>query len=468
MASPFDLVVLGAGSGGLAAAKRAASYGAKVAIVEGDRVGGTCVIRGCVPKKLLVYGAGFRHSLSDAASYGWELGPARCDASILLANVAAEVDRLDQLHRDLLAKAGVTLIQGWGRFLDAHTVEVSSGAAGGGAAGGARGAAEPGAASQQLVGERILIAVGGRPKRPAIPGAELGWVSDDLFLQRQLPSQVVMVGAGFIACEFACILRGLGVGVTQLVRGDHLLRGFDRELAAAVQEAMEADGIAIRFAHSPAAISGSPGDLTVTTQSGEQLACGAVILATGRRPFLQGLDLEAAGVAIEGHRIPVNPDQVTNVPHIYAVGDVTDRINLTPVAVDEGRAFADTVYGNKPRRVNHRLVASAVFSDPELASVGLSEEEAIERYGEEAIRIHRARFRPMALALPKRGPRVLLKLVVETSSDKVLGCHMVGDHAAEIIQMAAIAIGMGATKADFDRTMALHPTVAEEFVTMPS
>jgi len=466
MASPFDLVVLGAGSGGLAAAKRAASYGAKVAIVEGDRVGGTCVIRGCVPKKLLVYGSGFRHSLSDAASYGWEVGPARCDASVLLANVAAEVDRLDQLHRDLLAKAGVTLIRGWGRFLDAHTVEVTSGAAG--AVGADLVWAEPGGTSQQLVGERILIAVGGRPKRPAIPGAELGWVSDDLFLQRQLPSTVVIVGAGFIACEFACILNGLGVAVTQLVRGDHLLRGFDRELSAAVQEAMQAEGIEIRFAHSPAAIRGTPGDLTVTTQSGEQLACGAAILATGRRPFLAGLDLEAAGVAIEGHRIPVTPDQVTNVPHIYAVGDVTDRINLTPVAVDEGRAFADTVYGNKPRRVNHQLVASAVFSDPELASVGLSEEEAVERYGEEAIRIHRAHFRPMALALPKRGPRVLLKLVVDASSDKVLGCHMVGDHAAEIIQMAAIAIGMGATKADFDRTMALHPTVAEEFVTMPA
>ena len=467
MASPFDLVVLGAGSGGLAAAKRAASYGAKVAIVEGDRVGGTCVIRGCVPKKLLVYGSSFRHSLSDAASYGWEVGPARCDASVLLANVAAEVDRLDQLHRDLLAKAGVTLVRGWGRFVDAHTVEVTRGL-GGGAEGMAPGGAEPESTSQQLIGERLLIAVGGRPKRPAIPGAELGWVSDDLFLQRQLPSKVVIVGAGFIACEFACILHGLGVAVTQLVRGDHLLRGFDRELSAAVQEAMQAEGIEIRFAHSPAAISGEPGDLTVTTQSGEQLDCGAVILATGRRPFLQGLDLEAAGVAIEGHRIPVTPDQVTNVPHIYAVGDVTDRINLTPMAVDEERAFADTVYGNKPRRVNHKLVASAVFSDPELASVGLSEEEAIERYGEEAIRIHRARFRPMALALPKRGPRVLLKLVVERSSDKVLGCHMVGDHAAEIIQMAAIAIGMGATKADFDRTMALHPTVAEEFVTMPA
>jgi glutathione reductase (NADPH) len=319
----------------------------------------------------------------------------------------------------------------------------------------------------RLTGERILIAVGGRPHRPEIPGAELGWVSDDMFLLESLPASVVVVGAGFIACEFACILNGLGVKVTQLVRGDHLLRGFDREASKAVEEAMEADGIEIRFAHSPAAITGStPGDLVVTTQSGESIDCGGVLLATGRRPFLKGLNLEAAGVAIEGHRIPVDVDQTTNVPNIYAVGDVTDRICLTPVAVEEGRAFADTAYGGKPRRVDHSLVASAVFSQPELSGVGLTEEEAIERCGVDGIRVHRARFRPMSHALPARGPRVLLKLIVETASGKVLGAHMVGEHAAEIIQMAAIAIGMGATKADFDRTMALHPSVAEEFVTM--
>nr|MBW0175219.1 FAD-dependent oxidoreductase [Vulcanococcus sp.] len=273
---------------------------------------------------------------------------------------------------------------------------------------------------------------------------------------------------GFIACEFACILNGLGVQVTQLVRGDHLLRGFDLESSRAVQEAMQADGIEIRFAHSPAAIEGTPGDLTVVTQSGERLPCNGVLLATGRRPFLQGLNLEAAGVAIEGHRIPVNADQATNVSHIYAVGDVTDRVNLTPVAIDEGRALADTIWGHKPRQVDHELVSSAVFSQPELSGVGLSEEAAIERYGADGVKVHRARFRPMSQALPARDPKVLLKLVVEVASGKVVGCHMVGEHAAEIIQMAAIAIGMGATKADFDRTMALHPTVAEEFVTMPN
>jgi glutathione reductase (NADPH) len=451
MGQSFDLIVLGAGSGGLAAAKRAASHGASVAIVEGDRVGGTCVIRGCVPKKLLVYGSAYRHLLADAASYGWSFDNVSCDPASLLAHVRAEVDRLNSLHIGLLEAAGVELVRGWGRFCGPNAVEVSN------AVGEVR----------RLTGERILIAVGGRPHRPEIPGAELAWASDDMFLLESLPASVVVVGAGFIACDFACILNGLGVKVTQLVRGDHLLRGFDREASKAVEEAMEAEGIDIRFAHSPAAITGStPGDLVVTTQSGESIDCGGVLMATGRRPFLKGLNLETAGVAIEGHRIPVDADQTTNVPTIFAVGDVTERICLTPVAVDEGRAFADTVFGGKPRRVDHALVASAVFSQPELSGVGLTEDEAIGRYGADGIRVHRARFRPMSQALPARGPRVLLKLIVETTSGKVLGAHMVGEHAAEIIQMAAIAIGMGATKADFDRTMALHPSVAEEFVTM--
>ena len=452
MQVPFDLIVLGAGSGGLAAAKRAALHGARVAIVEGDRVGGTCVIRGCVPKKLLVYGSAYRHLLADAPSYGWKIKAVQPDSATLLANVRAEVDRLNTLHIGLLEKAGVELLRGWGRFSGPTSLVVT-------AADGSE---------QELHAKRILIAVGGRPHRPEIPGADLAWLSDDLFELERFPERVVVVGAGFIACEFAGILNGLGVQVTQLVRGDHLLRGFDREASEAVRAGMEAEGVEIRFAHSPAAITGqcAPGELSVTTQSGESIACGGVLLATGRRPFLHGLNLEAAGVAVEGYRIPVNGDQCTNVAGIYAVGDVTDRINLTPVAVDEGRAFADTVYGHRPRQVDHSLVASAVFAQPELASVGLTEEQAIERCGIDGIKLHRARFRPMSQALPARGPKVLLKLIVEIASNKVLGCHMVGEHAAEIIQMAAIAIGMGATKADFDRTMALHPSVAEEFVTM--
>ena len=454
MSESFDLIVLGAGSGGLAAAKRAASYGARVAIVEGDRVGGTCVIRGCVPKKLLVYGSAYHHLLADAASYGWEVGDVRLEASRLLANVRAEVDRLNTLHIGFLEKAAVELVRGWGRFSGPNSITVTA----------------TDGSERELRGDRILIAVGGQPLRPEIPGADLAWVSDDMFELESLPESMVVVGAGFIACEFACILNGLGVKVTQLVRGDHLLRGFDREASDAVRDGMQAAGIDLRFAHSPAAITGDcgPGDLTVTTQNGEAISCGGVLLATGRRPFLAGLNLEAAGVVTEGHRIPVDADQRTNMPGIYAVGDVTERICLTPVAVDEGRAFADSVYGNKPRQVDHSLVASAVFSQPELASVGLTEEQAIERCGADGIRVHRARFRPMSQALPARDPKVLLKLIVERSTDRVLGAHMVGEHAAEIIQMAAIAIGMGATKADFDRTMALHPSVAEEFVTMPN
>ena len=452
MDQSFDLVVLGAGSGGLAAAKRAARHGASVAIVEGDRVGGTCVIRGCVPKKLLVYGSQMADQMQEASSYGVHPSEVRIDSAQLLANVRAEVDRLNAMHIEFLAKAGVTLVNGWGRFEDDHHILVS---------------AQPGGEPEhRLRAERVLIGVGGRPQRPDIPGAELGWVSDDMFLLERFPKRVVVVGAGFIACEFAGILSGLGVEVTQLVRREHLLRGFDTELAGVVQEGMAEKGVNLQFTTSPESIEGTPGDLVLSTDRGDHIACGGVLLATGRRPFLKGLNLDAAGVSIQGDRIPVDADQRTNVSHVFAVGDVTDRICLTPVAIDEGRAFADSIYGDRPRQVDHELVASAVFSQPELATVGLSEENAIAQYGADGVVIHRARFRSMAQALPKRGPRCLLKLVLEAETERVLGCHMVGEHAAEIIQMAAIAVGMGATKADFDRTMALHPTVSEEFVTM--
>jgi len=453
MSSCYDLVVIGAGSGGLAAAKRAASHGARVAIVEEDRVGGTCVIRGCVPKKLLVFGSLVHEQLLDAPSYGWRVPASACDQALLLQKVRAEVDRLNWLHIDLLAKAGVDLIRGRARFSGPRSVSVQP--------------CDNGKGGRELEATRILIAAGGRPCRPAIPGAALAWVSDDMFLQERFPERVVIVGAGFIACEFAGILTGLGVKVNQLVRGDHLLKGFDREATDMVLEGMESHGVDVRLAHIPAAIEGEPGALTVVTEGGERLPCGGVLLATGRRPVLATLNLEAAGVAVEGHRIPVTADQVTNVPHVYAVGDVTDRVNLTPVAIDEGRAFADTVYGGQPRQVDHDLVASAVFSQPELAGVGLTQERAAERYGPEGVRVVRARFRSLAQALPKRGSRCLLKLVLRREDERVLGCHMVGEHAAEIIQMAGIALGMGARKADFDRTMALHPTVSEEFVTMP-
>ena len=450
--STFDLLVLGAGSGGLAAAKRAARYGARVAIVEGDRVGGTCVIRGCVPKKLLVYGAQARHQLRDAPAYGLTLGAVESDVGELFRRVRAEVDRLNQLHLNFLDKAGVERIDGWGRFLSDRSIGIAT----------ERG----GPIQRELSASHVLVAVGGRPVRPDIPGVEHTWISDDMFNLEQLPQEVVVVGAGFIACEFACILRGLGVEVTQVVRGSGLLRGFDRELADAVLEGLRDQGIHVLLEQTVTAVRGQPGDLKVQLSDGLELPCGGVLMATGRRPWLEGLGLDAAGVVVENGRIRVDADSCTSVPHIYAVGDVTDRVNLTPVAIDEGRAFADSSFGGRPRQVNHELVASAVFSDPELATVGLSEEAAVARHGVEGVVIHRARFRSMSRALPASGARCLLKLVVDASTDRVLGCHMVGEHAAEIIQMAAIAVGMGATKADFDRTMALHPSVSEEFVTM--
>ena len=452
MELPFDLVVLGAGSGGLAAAKRAASYGARVAIVEGDRVGGTCVIRGCVPKKLLVYGAQARHQLADAPAYGLKLGSIQSDVPELLRRVRSEVDRLNTVHLGFLEKAGVTLISGWGRFTGPHNIGVSQ----------QRG----GVISEEVIASRFLVAVGGRPARPQIPGIEKTWVSDDMFELEDVPSSVLVVGAGFIACEFACILRGLGVSVTQVVRGARLLRGFDTELATAVLEGMRDSGIEVVFDQTVISVEGVTGALTAQLSDGSSRACGGVLMATGRRPWLQDLGLPEAGINIEAGRIKVDSDSYTSVSHIAAVGDVTDRVNLTPVAIDEGRAFADSAFGTRHRRVDHELVASAVFSDPELATVGLSEEAAIERFGAEGVVVHRARFRSMSRSLPATGPRCLLKLVLEKASDRVLGCHMVGEHAAEIIQMAAIAVGMGATKADFDRTMALHPSVSEEFVTM--
>ena len=438
----FDLVVVGAGSGGLATAKRAASYGASVAIVEGSRVGGTCVIRGCVPKKLLVYGSAVGEQLADAPSYGWPVPPVTPQTHVLLDHVRREVDRLNGIHEAALNRAGVVLAQGWGQFLDAQRLQVGK---------------------QVLRGKTILIAVGGQPVRPNLPGADLALVSDDLFLLEHFPSSMVIIGGGYIACEFACILQGLGVAVTQIVRRQ-LLRGFDQGCVASVEAGMIEKGLVVHKGVSPQAITSSTMGRRVELSNGSSVEAEAVLLATGRTPRLDGLNLEATGVAVEGARIPVDRNQRTNVAHIFAVGDVTDRINLTPVAVDEGRAFADSQFGNEPRHTDYDLVASAVFTQPELATVGLSEEEARQYHGEE-VRVCEARFRSMSRALPKTGSPCHLKLVLGPQ-ERVLGCHMVGEHSAEIIQMAAIALGMGATKTDFDRTMALHPSISEEFVTM--
>ncbi len=452
MKNTFDLIVLGAGSGGLAAAKRAASYGAKVAIIEGDLVGGTCVIRGCVPKKLLVYGSKYAEYLNNAKGFGVQINGAKFDLEQLLLNVREEVFRLNRLHIDLLEKSNVNLFQGWGKFTGPNSVCIK----------------DP--INQQeleICSKHILIAVGGKPVRPNILGSNLGWVSDDLFLQRTFPKKIVILGAGFIACEFACILNNLGVDVIQLVRGNSLLKGFDQELSTMLKNSMQREGIDIRFSEKIDQIKGEIGALKVFLQGNQTIDCGAVLFATGREPFLNGLNLSKAGVEFSSHRVKVDQFNLTSAPNIYAVGDVTDRINLTPVAIEEGRVFADRVFGNIERKIDYKLIPKAVFSQPEVASVGLSEEAAIALYGSKKVQIHRSRFRPMSQSLSKNNHnKCLLKLVVHKLNKKIVGCHMLGENSAEIIQMASIAISMGARKTDFDKTMALHPTIAEEFVTM--
>ncbi len=452
MENSFDLIVLGAGSGGLAAAKRAAMHGAKVAVVEGDRVGGTCVVRGCVPKKLLVYGSSYRSNLNLAPSFGINFGSISFDLDQLLENVRDEVDRLSSLHLDSLEKLGIKLISGWGRFVSQNSIEVISD--------------RSNSAPILITSKYILIAVGGRPIRPEIPGSNLGWISDDIFIQETLPEHILIVGAGFIACEFACIFRGLGIRVTQLVRGDGLLRGFDADLSKCLADSMLSNGIDLILNDSIRSLSGQLGNLNVYTDNGRNINCGAVLFAVGREPYVKELRLDAADINLENGRILVDDKQLTNIPNIFAVGDVTDRINLTPVAIAEGRALSDSLFANKPREVDHSLVPRAVFSRPEIASVGLTEEEANHIYGKDNLRIYKSKFKPMSRALVKEGDPCLMKLITNLTTSKILGCHMAGEDSAEIIQMAAIAIRMGACKEDFDKTMALHPTIAEEFVTM--
>ncbi len=448
----FDLIVLGAGSGGLAAAKKAASYGASVAIIEGDLVGGTCVIRGCVPKKLLVCGSSLLETISCAPSYGFDFDNLKIKSDVLLANVRKEVQRLNELHETFLSKANVELVKGWGEFKNPNIVVTKN--------------RKNGEITNELYGEKILIAVGGRPKKPNIQGASLGWTSDDMFLLKNFPDEITIVGAGYIACEFACILQGLGVKVTQLVRGERLLRGFDFQLSLALAEAMKSKGINLRFGENVSSIEGIIGSLIIKTSRGTEFNSNGLLFATGREPYLEGLKLEKSGVSIIDNKIKVDSESKTNISNIFAIGDVTNRINLTPVAIDEGRSFADRNYGESNRKVNYDLVPYAVFSQPEIASVGMTEEKAIQSIGKDNIKVYKSIFRPLSKSIPKKGSKCILKLIVDKNNNKVLGCHMIGDNASEIIQMASISLMLGATKFDFDNTMALHPTIAEEFVTM--
>ena len=440
----YDLFVIGGGSGGVRAARIAASEGhARVALAEESRMGGTCVIRGCVPKKLMVYASEYPGLMQDARAYGWQVTSGAFDWPHFRARLEAELTRLEGAYRGGLNGAGVTIFDMRATLIDAHTVALADG--------------------RRVTAKHILIATGGRPFVPAIPGADLAITSNEIFHLDALPARALVVGGGYIASEFACILNGLGVKVTQSYRGAQILRGFDEECRAQIVTAMQASGIDLRLSHEVTALRQTAEGIVAETSTGPE-GFDLVLYATGRVPNTAGLGLEPLGVEIGARgQIPVDAHSQTTVPSIFAVGDVTDRINLTPVAIREGHAFADTIFGGKPWQADHDLVASAVFTQPEFGTVGLSEEAA---RAQEKIEVYTASFRPMQSLFAGREDRVLMKLVVSQSTRRVLGCHIVGPAAGEMIQLAAIAVKMGATKEDFDRTVAVHPTMAEELVTM--
>ena len=440
----YDLFVIGAGSGGVRASRMAAGHGARVAICEESRVGGTCVIRGCVPKKLLVYASQFSESFADAGGYGWRVDRPAFSWPDLIEAKDAEIDRLNGIYLNLLDSAGVDLYMGRGRLVDAHTVEVDG---------------------KTFTAETILIAVGGHPWVPDIPGAELGITSDEAFHLPDLPGRVLIAGAGYIAVEFAGIFNGLGSDVTLAYRRDLILRGFDDDIRRVVEAGMRSRGISIEYHCSPVRLARNDGDIEVTFSDDRSETFDTVMFATGREPYTRDLGLEHAGVRMgPGNRIEVDEYSRTSVENIFAVGDVTDRIALTPVALMEGHAFADTRFGNMDRPVEHANTPAAVFSQPPAASVGLSEHEAREAGHE--LHIYRSEFTPMKYTLAARQEKGMMKLVVESGTDRVLGCHLVGPDAPEILQGFAVAIRAGLSKHDFDRTIGIHPTSAEELVTL--
>jgi glutathione reductase (NADPH) len=465
----YDLFVIGGGSGGVRAARMAAAAGARVALAEDSRMGGTCVIRGCVPKKLMVFASAYREGFADAQAYGWDVTAGDFDWTRFSGHLHAELDRLEGVYRKILQGAGVEIFDLRARLADPHSVTLADGST--------------------KTAKHILIATGGRPQRPELQNAHLGMVSDDIFTMARLPASILIVGGGYIACEFACILHGLGVAVTQIYRGAQILRGFDDEARGLIADMMTARGIDLHLGTNilemapagapapggmgapaaepaPLAAGGAGGPIRVKTSNGRERVYDAVLFATGRRPNTDDLGLEAAGVAV-GRRgqILVDAYSQTNVPSVFAIGDVTDRVNLTPVAIREGMAFVETVFRGNPTPVDHDLIPSAVFTQPELGTVGLTEEAARDL---EPVEIYATSFRPMQTAFAGRPDRVLMKLVVSRATRKVLGCHIVAPQAGEMIQLAGIAVKMGATKEDFDRTVAVHPTMAEEMVTMRS
>ena len=442
-----DLFVIGAGSGGVRAARIADGYGASVMIAEEHRVGGTCVIRGCVPKKLLVYASRFSQEFEDAAGYGWSVPAPAFDWPTLIANKDREIARLETAYTANLQNARVEIVKSRAELDDPHTVHlVESG--------------------ERVLARHILIATGATPfPGSPIPGIEHVISSNEAFYLPELPSRIVIQGGGYIAVEFACIFAGLGSQVFLIYRGENILRGFDDDVRTHLRDEMQNRGIDIRCSRTVARVEKSADGYTAGLSDGSRIAADRVMFATGRRPNISGMGLDRAGVQIAANGgIAVDGFSQTSAPHIYAVGDVTNRVNLTPVAIREGHAFADTVFGDRPTRVDHADVPTAVFSEPEVGVIGLTEAAARERLAK--VLIYRSAFRPMKATLSGRNTRALLKLVVDGATDRVVGCHIVGPDAGELIQLVGVAVKMGATKADFDATMAVHPTAAEELVTM--
>jgi glutathione reductase (NADPH) len=443
----YDLFTIGAGSGGTRASRIAALAGARVAVAEEYRIGGTCVIRGCVPKKLLVYGSEYRQHFHDAAGFGWQVGQPHFDWPTLRHNVQAEVSRLSGLYAQNLQKAGVTVFEERAEVIGPHTVRLVK-------------------QQRDVTAERILIATGGRTILPrGIPGAEHVITSNDAFMLEALPRRIVIAGGGYIALEFATIFHGLGVETTLAYRGTQLLRGFDDDIRTHVQTEMERSGIRIKTGAVFSRIDQLSHGFDCEMSDGSHLETDLVMFAIGREPYVEGLGLERAGVSLnEAGAVRVDAYSQTNVPSIYAVGDVTNRVNLTPVAIREGHAFADTVYHQRPTAVDHADIPSAVFCHPSVGVVGLTEAAARKRHA--SIDIYRTSFRPMKHILANNQERMLMKLVVDGASDKLLGVHIAGPDAPEMIQLAAVAVKAGLTKSQWDSTIALHPTAAEELVLM--
>ena len=441
-----DLFVIGAGSGGVRAARIASSYGARVTVAEEFRVGGTCVIRGCVPKKLLVYASRFSHEFEDAAGFGWTVPEPTFNWATLIANKDREITRLEAAYVTTLERYKVNLVRARAVLEDANTVRLSTGA--------------------KVRAETILIATGGWPHMgPNIPGIEHAISSNEAFHLPELPKRILIQGGGYIAVEFACIFAGLGSKVTLVYRGENILRGFDDDIREHLRSEMQTRGITVTCGHTVDAIEKSAGEFVTVLSDGSKVAADKVMFAIGRRPNVMGLGCEALKIKCHEHGgIEVDEYSRTSASNIYAVGDVTNRINLTPVAIREGHAFADTMYGGKPTKVDHLNVPTAVFSEPELGVIGLTEGQARARLA--ILDVYKTSFRPMKATLSGRNTRVFMKLVVDGTTDRVVGCHIAGPDAGEMIQLVGIAVKMGATKADFDATMAVHPTMAEELVTM--